>query len=129
MPCSSRAKQRASLRFPELWAYLGWMRCTHTPPRDKLTTARVMPQILKPYATLLFNVADFVRRRGHPSGRARALVTGTAAPSLPYAPKGSPTSAAACAPLPALPNPPSLQRALPLVFTVVRNLLKILFCL
>ena len=45
----------------ELRAYLGWMRCTHTHTRDKLTMARVMPQILKPYVTLLFNMADFVR--------------------------------------------------------------------
>lgn len=85
----------------ELRVYLGWVRRTRTHTQDKLTMAHVMPQILKPYATLLFNMADFVRRGGHPLWKSTCSVRGTVAP------KGSPTSAAACAPLPALPNPPS----------------------
>lgn len=58
----------------------------HTPPRR----AHVMPQILKPYATLLFNITVLQGGEGIPSGRARALSRGPRAPSLPYAPKGIP---------------------------------------
>lgn len=71
------------------------------------------PKALQP---LLFNVANFVRWQGHPLGE-HSPVPGTRAPlSLP--PQKDPR------PLPALPNPFPPERALPLVFTGVRNLLK-----
>lgn len=105
----------------ELRVYLVGGDETHTHARDNLTVAHVLPQILKPYVTLLFPTADFVRWL--PLWKSACSGTGTVSPT----PKGSPTPPR-CPPGPAK-SPSSLRRALPLVFTVVRNLLKRLFCL
>jgi len=80
--------------------------------------APVTPRILKPYTTLLFNVADVARRRGHPLWRARALPRGPWR-WLSRAPQREPRPPL----LPALPSQPC-QTPLPpraprLVFTVV----------
>lgn len=75
---------------------------THAHTQDKLTMAPVTPQILKPYATLLLNVAGFCKT--DPKG----------IPELHRCPRSPPSPA----------KPPPSGELSPLVFTVVRNSLK-----
>lgn len=96
--------------------YLSWMGCTHTHTHTRQMMAHVMPQILKPYTTLLFNVAGSVRASPWMS---TCPIMGTLQPQRGPQPQ----------PLPVLPSQRLPCGELPPVFTVVRNLLKRLFCL